>query len=262
MDTALHNQRIYQKIAAHIRGQIESGQYREGEALPSERDLAKQLQVSRTSVREAIIALEVSGLVEVKIGSGVYVRTPEPVGPVELDWPEDPELSPFLQEQEEVSPFSLLQARLLIEPEAAALAAANMTPEALMAIKEAYLMNVSDNLMHSTTHVGDRLFHIRVAEASGNDAYAMFIRQLLGHRYGQLFSTLQRLYTPKDMPMRSQQEHLAVLVALEQGNAEAARRRMAEHIQNVIDIFLRTHQPEGDAAAEEDGDSIRNATKQ
>lgn len=241
MDKLLHNQRIYQKIAARIRQDIESGHYRQGEALPGERDLAKQLQVSRTSVREAIIALEVSGLVEVKIGSGVYVRAPEPVRPVTLDWPEDPELSPFLAEQEEVSPFSLLQARLLIEPEAAALAAENMTPQALTAIKEAYLMNVSDNLMHSTSHLGDRLFHIRVAEASGNDAYAMFIRQLLGHRYGRLFSTLQRLYTPKDMPMRSQQEHLAVLIALEGRDAAAARQHMAEHLQNVIDIFLRSN---------------------
>lgn len=242
MEKNLHNQRIYQKIAAQIRSWIESGRYRPGDALPGERDLAAQLQVSRTSVREAVIALEVSGLVEVRIGSGVYVRAAQPDAAVDLTWQKDPELSAYLPDPEEVSPFSLLQARLLIEPETAFLAAEHLTPAALKAIKEAYLMNVEDNLQNSTSHIGDRLFHIRIAEASGNDAYAMILRELLGHRYGQLFSTLQRLYTPQDMPMRSQQEHLAVLMAIEQRNPEAARRHMTQHIRNVIQIFLRSHQ--------------------
>lgn len=243
MDTPFGHQRMYQKIAAHIRKQIENGEYAPGQALPGERDLAKQLQVSRTSVREAVIALEVSGLVEVKTGSGVYVKSAQSVRPVEPQQPADSELAPFLGEQEEIAPFSLLQARLLIEPEAAALAAENMTPQALAQIQEAYMMNVSDNVMRSTTHVGDRLFHIRIAESSGNDAYAVMIRHLLSHR-GQLFSTLQRLYTPEDMPLRSQQEHLLILRALEAGDAAAARQAMAQHLRNVIEIFTRSEQGE------------------
>lgn len=218
------NSRIYQKIAAQLRQKITQGEWKVGATLPSERDLAKQFNVSRTSVREAIIALEVSGWVEVKMGSGVYVCQRNEIQSVDLNG---------------ISPFSLLQARLLIEPEAAALAAQNMNDEILLGIKQAYLMNVSDNIMGSTTHDGDRLFHIRIAQACGNDAYHLILQQLLNEQAGELFSALRRLYTPSDMPMRSQQEHYAILMALEQRNADAARESMRVHLQNVIDIFMR-----------------------
>ena len=239
MKTVASNQRIYQKIVHIIKEQINDGTYQVGDALPSERDLAKQLQVSRTSVREAIIALEVSNLVEVKIGSGVYVKSLS-VNQTQHAYPTaDLELLELLNEKQEIAPFSLLQARLLIEPECAYLAAKNMTPDVLLSIKEAYLKNVEDNVMGSATHVGDRLFHIRIAEASGNDAYAFLIRQLLTQQYGELFKSLQRLYTPKDMPLRSQHEHFQLLQALEEKNAKVAKSAMQQHLKHVIDIFMR-----------------------
>lgn len=217
--------RIYQKIATHLKDKIEKGEWKDGTALPSERDLAKQFNVSRTSVREAIIALEVAGWVEVKMGSGVYAKN------TQLNQYDD---------FKDIAPFSLLQARLLIEPETAALAAQNMNDDALIAIKQAYLINVSDNIMGSKTHEGDRLFHIRIAEASGNDAYALILKQLIHEQSSsELFTALRRLYTPNDMPMRSQQEHYAILMALEQRDAEKARQEMRQHLENVIDIFMR-----------------------
>ncbi|MDO4433271.1 MAG: FadR/GntR family transcriptional regulator [Alysiella sp.] len=217
--------RVYQKIAHYVREKIQKGEWKNGTTLPSERDLAKQLNVSRTSVREAIIALEVSGWVEVKMGSGVYVKNP-------ISKYNDLNLN-------DISPFSLLQARLLIEPETAALAAHNMNNDALLAIKQAYLMNVSDNIMGSTTHDGDRLFHIRIAESCGNDAYPLILKRLLNEQSSKLFTALRRLYTPSDMAMRSQQEHYAILTALEQRDAVAARLAMQTHLENVINIFIR-----------------------
>lgn len=236
------NQRLYKSIAKDIKTRIEQGELNIGETLPSERELAKQLNVSRATVREAIIALEVLGWVEVRLGSGVYIKSPPNERSIHFSWHHDAEIAPYLKEPEEVSPFSLLQTRLLIEPETAALTAITRTAEQLKEIKQAYLMNVQDNLQHSSTHIGDRLFHIRIAEYSGNDGYAMVIRELLGHQYGQMFSTLQRLYTPKDMPMRSQQEHLAILIAIEQGDAEAAKSAMRSHLQHVIDIFTKNRE--------------------
>lgn len=216
--------RLYQKIATVLKEKIEQGEWERGSTLPSERDLAKQLNVSRASVREAIIALEVSGWVEVKMGSGVYIKS---------------DLPNQVFDFQGISPFSLLQARLLIEPEAAQLAAQNMDERTLHSIKEAYLINVSDNIMGSTTHEGDRLFHIRIAQASGNDAYYLILKELLNEQSGELFTALQRLYTPNDMPMRSQQEHYAILMALEQRDAMAAGQAMRLHLENVIDIFMR-----------------------
>src|SRR5258706_7715434 len=107
--TAVENRRLYRQIADQIATLIEKGEYGTGERLPPERDLARQLGVSRPSVREALIALEVEGYVEVRVGSGVYVGGPRSgVAPAAL--PADS------------GPFELIRARSLIESECAALA--------------------------------------------------------------------------------------------------------------------------------------------
>lgn len=245
---AIQNRRLYLQIAEQLRAAIEGGEYPPGSHLPPERELSKLLGVSRTSVREALIALEIGGLVRVRVGSGVEV-----LAPAEADeegegstapWETDPELAAELdlgQDLErEVPPFALLEARRLVEPEAAALAAVNASDEQLAGIAEAFLRNVHDNLEGSRTHPGDRLFHIRIAEASGNPAYALLLRHLLGHRYGTLFQRLQTLYTPADMPRRSEHEHKAILDALQRRDADAARQAMAAHLDAVIAIFSRT----------------------
>lgn len=245
---AIQNRRLYLQIAEQLRAAIEQGEYPPGSHLPPERELSKLLGVSRTSVREALIALEIGGLVRVRVGSGVEVLPPaeqdEEADGMGGFWETDPELAVELdlsQDLErEVPPFALLEARRLVEPEAAALAAVNASDDQLAGIAEAYERNVHDNLEGSRTHPGDRLFHIRIAEASGNPAYALLLRHLLGHRYGTLFQRLQALYTPADMPRRSENEHRAVLDALMRRDAEGARQAMAAHLDAVIGIFSRT----------------------
>jgi len=133
----------------------------------------------------------------------------------------------------------LLQARRLIEPETAALAAQNASDEELQGIRAAFDRNARDNRAHSHTHPGDRLFHIRIAQASGNAAYALLIQHLLGHQYGSMFQRLQAHYTSDDMPFRSEHEHILILQALENRDPEAARRAMAGHLDEVIRIFSR-----------------------
>lgn len=73
MDKSLEPRRLYQQIADRVRLLIQSGDYRDGSRLPPERELAQQLGVSRPSLREALIALEIEGSVEIRMGSGVYV---------------------------------------------------------------------------------------------------------------------------------------------------------------------------------------------
>ena len=132
------------------------------------------------------------------------------------------------------------QARLLVEPEFAALAAQNRSDELMQEIKDAYIMNVSDNLNASTEHIGDRLFHIKIAEASGNPAYAFFIRYLLGKQYTELFGRLQTLYTPEAMPLRPQLEHHPIFMPIEHKRPEQARLAMQTHLNSVIEIFSRS----------------------
>lgn len=242
----MENPRLYRQIADQLIALIESNEFPPGSRLPAERDLAEQLQVSRASVREALIALEVIGLVDVKVGNGVIVKArPSTQEPVMMQagrgqWLEpDDELGIQLDFSTELPPFSLLQARRLIEPEAAALAAVHASEEELGLIRQAYEQNCADNRAQSTTHPGDRLFHIRIAQASGNPAYGFIIGHLLGHRYGSMFRMLQAHYTPSDMPDVSEHEHLAILEALEKRDAKAARSLMKKHIDRVIATFER-----------------------
>ncbi len=242
----MENPRLYRQIADQLIALIESNEFPPGSRLPAERDLAEQLQVSRASVREALIALEVIGLVDVKVGNGVIVKArPNTQEPVMIQagrgqWLEpDDELGIQLDFSTELPPFSLLQARKLIEPEAAALAAVHASNEELRLIRQAYEQNCADNREQSRTHPGDRLFHIRIAQASGNPAYGFIIGHLLGHRYGSMFRMLQAHYTPSDMPHLSENEHLAILEALEKRDARAARSLMKKHIDRVIATFER-----------------------
>ena len=248
--TRLENPRIYRQIADQLKRLIENNEFPPGSRLPSERDLAQQLQVSRASVREALIALEVIGLVDVRVGNGVIVKaqagkaqTKEPVMAQagRNQWAEiDDELNIELDFNAELPPFSLLQTRRLIEPETAALAARHASPAELAAIRDAFEQNCRDNRAGSETHPGDRLFHIRIAQASGNPAYGFIIGHLLGHRYGSMFRLLQRHYTPQDMPHRSELEHRAILEAIEARDVRAARRAMKAHLDEVIAIFTRS----------------------
>src|SRR5215813_3400501 len=106
---AIDSDRLYRRIARQLSELISNGEFRPGERLPPERELAKQLAVSRPSVREALIALEVEGWVEIRVGSGVFVK---PLRPLPLPSPEEGEC-----------PFELLRARAIVEGETAALAA-------------------------------------------------------------------------------------------------------------------------------------------
>ncbi|WP_353981623.1 FadR/GntR family transcriptional regulator [Salinicola endophyticus] len=241
-------QRLYRQIADQLLALIRQGEFPPGSLLPPERDLAQQLGVSRASVREALIALEVVGQVEVRVGHGVLVL--ERAAPVEAPvmhiasrqepWAIDPEFESEIELDldQEIPPFALLEARRFIEPETAALAALNASDDDLEAIRAAYQRNVEDNRHGGNNMVGDRLMHIRIAEASGNAAYAMLLKHLLGHQYGVMFRRLQALFMSTDMPRRSQQDHSRILAAIEARDAEAARAAMAAHLDHVLGVFF------------------------
>lgn len=245
---SIQNRRLYQQIADQLRGMINRGEYPPGSYLPPERELSQQFGVSRTSLREALIALEVLGMVRVRVGDGVSVVGPEPNEGAAADhaldrarhlnpWTLDPELGIVADFDAEIPPFSLLRARRLVEPETAALAAENASDEEVDGIEEALQRNIADNRRGSTTHPGDRLLHIRIADASDNPAYSLLIRHLLGHQYGAMFQRVQALYTSDDMPHRSEREHAAIVDAIRARDPDAARAAMARHLDSVIRIF-------------------------
>ncbi|MFC5522714.1 FadR/GntR family transcriptional regulator [Polaromonas jejuensis] len=164
---AVSAQRLYRLIAERIAEKIRAGEFAVGARLPAERDLAEVLQVSRSSVREALIALELSGYIEVRVGSGVYVTATRGNDATLSAMPSVVGVGQDIARiAGDIGPFELLEARLLIEPECAAYAAQKGTDEHLTKIREA---QEALSEAGAPSHY-DRAFHAAIAAACGNSA--------------------------------------------------------------------------------------------
>jgi GntR family transcriptional repressor for pyruvate dehydrogenase complex len=217
--------RLYRQIAEQLRGLIRSGEYPVGARLPPERDLALQLKVSRPSVREALIALEVEGLVEVRMGSGIYVIAPEPG-------------QSAARVESELSPFEIIRARQLIECELAALAAGSKNTSAIVhGLRDALDLMEADIARELMPIRGDRLFHVRVAEASENGALLRVVTELYDQRNNPLFDRLGRHFERVDTWREAVAEHRLVVAAIAAEDSARARAAMHEHLQRSHDRF-------------------------
>jgi DNA-binding FadR family transcriptional regulator len=225
---SIEPRRLYRQIADQIRTLIRSREFPAGTRLPPERDLARQLGVSRPSVREALIALEVEGLVDVRIGSGIYVLgsgAGEQGAPV----------------QAAMGPFELLRARWVIESECAALAARHAKRAQVDAIAEALLqMEAMANGEQRQPLAADRLFHLRIAEATGNGALVAVVKMLWDERTGPLFARLEHHYDSPDQWSRAIAEHRVVLEAIGKRDADGARAAMQRHLDKAYKRFSRS----------------------
>jgi len=219
----VENRRLYRQIADQIATLIENGEYAAGGRLPPERDLAKQLGVSRPSVREALIALEVEGYVEVRVGSGVYVQRTRPAARA-VTLPAD------------TGPFELIRARSLIESECAALAAKGATKSQARAMQEA-LDAMESDIGGGDPLVNDRLFHLRVAEGSGNSALALAVQTLWDQRMGPLFLRLEHHFDSPELWGLAIREHREILAAIRKGDAAGARAAMRRHMRHAAKRF-------------------------
>lgn len=223
---SIEPRRLYRQIADQIRALIRSGEFSAGSRLPPERDLARQLGVSRPSVREAVIALEVEGLVEVRIGSGIYVRAPDGIAKV-------------IGPDAAAGPFELLRARYVIESECAALAAKSAKRAQMQAIEAALDEMERDMEAGRQPLPGDRLFHLRVAEATGNGALVHVIKQLWDERTGPLYQQLEHHYDSPDLWRTAMKEHRAVVKAIAARDADAARAAMQRHLNQAYKRFSK-----------------------
>ena len=148
------SQRLYRKVADELAAAIRGGAWRTGQKLPSERDLAERYGVSRPSIREAMIALEIYGLVEIRQGSGIYVVEPR-AGTRGAE-----------MEDLDVGAFELLEARIIIEGGAAAVAA-TAASEADIA-RLAGLLDAMERSAAAQSEALDREFHLELARLTRN----------------------------------------------------------------------------------------------
>ena len=223
--------RLYRRIADEIVRRIDDGTFPPGRRLPAERELAHRLGVSRSSLREALGALEMEGRLEIRVGAGAFVmakRAPRPAG---------------RRDAAEVSPFDVLSARRLVEGEAAALAARHATPAQVRAIASAFARLAADMRANRLGSPADREFHLRIAAASGNGALALVIERLWSEAAQPLNVRIERLFVTRGRRRDNVGEHRAVLDAIRNGDPAAARLAMRTHLANAARqrmVMLRT----------------------
>lgn len=209
--------RLYRQIADQLRALVAAGEYPPGSRLPPERGLAEQLGVSRPSVREALIALEIEGLLDVRVGSGIFVTQP---GARRTGAP----LSG------ESGPFEVIQARRMIEGECAALAAKYAGAPQLREIRRAHASFVRESREQINPLDADRAFHVSVAEATGNSALILVVQTLWDQRVGPLYRALERKLEYPMMAADTIREHQAVAAAIAQRDPRGARAAMRRHM--------------------------------
>ena len=221
-DNAAPETRLYRVVASRLQELIRLQQLRPGDRLPSERDLAEQLGVSRTSVREAVIVLDMGKVVEVRGGSGIYVS--EGAGA------DMAEAGP--------GPFEVLSARRLIESEVAATAARMANDKSIDAIMSALhdMERYYDD--REKNERADRAFHLAIARATGNGALVGVVEHLWEQR-GRLWSRMEHHFNTDELRAATLADHRSIFEAIVARDPAAARRAMRGHLERVTRQFAR-----------------------
>lgn len=218
------SRKLYQDVAATVADDIARGVYPAGGRLPSERELGERFGVSRPTIREAMLALEIRGMVEARHGSGIYV----------VDNPHPERTAPEL----DIGAFELTEARMLFEGEAAALAATVITEEELAQLETLLEEMIRENEEGTSGELADRQFHLTIATATRNVAIAMVVEQLwdLRDRSPLCRHILEKARNVGVKPLID--EHRELLDALRAREPDRARRAMRNHLGRVIDGLL------------------------
>jgi DNA-binding FadR family transcriptional regulator len=218
-------QRLYRQIAEQLRQLMASGEFAVGSRLPAERDLAMQLGVSRPSVREALIALEVEGSIEVRTGSGIYVKNADKLKSEKSKKTND---TPT-----EWGPLEVMSARILVESEVAALAAQHAQKSDIVAIRTSLQKMKQQAAQDEIPRQSDEAFHDAIAKACGNSVLLDTVQRFWVARNGPLFARLGDYFEHPASWQAAITEHQAVLDAIEAHNAPAARKAMQKHLRQA-----------------------------
>jgi len=238
---AVATQRLYEQVAGQVTDLVARGEFKPGDRLPPERDLAKLLGVSRPTVREAMIALEIAGLVEVRVGAGAFITEKAQTNGG----------NHRLFEGVGSSPLELIAARRTIEPEVAALAAQLATAEEIAAIAEtvAMIAAAQDTPAH---RAADHKFHVRIGHASHNNILTTIVDECWAEMYSPMFErmgAITGLIVARCSPQQKDTtvaEHEKVCRAIAARDPDAARAAMDAHLIGVEAILIG-----GDAAEKE-----------
>lgn len=218
--------RIYEEIVRQIKAMIGEGRLKSGDRLPPERDLAEKFVVSRTSVREALRALESLGLVEIRPGEGTFVRQ------VSIEALIEPLALVIVSQREAIG--ELFEARRLLEPSIAALAARRATPEELHEMERILDEQAKEVAAGMTGLSQDGQFHAAIAAAAHNQAITRIVHAVMD----LLAQIREESLNMPGRPTRSHQDHCRVLQAISRRDEAAAAQAMRDHLVAVEALVL------------------------
>lgn len=228
---AIKKTRIYEEVVSQIHELIREGKFKAGDQLPSERELAETFKVSRTSVREALRALETQGLMVSRTGAGNFVA----------DLPIESLVAPLaaMLIEEKGALADIFEMRKLIEPEIAALAAERATRRDIERMKKLLDKQRQQVNGGSTGVDADAEFHFAIGQATQNHALEKLVSglmEILSH------SREESLQTP-DRRKASIESHKKILSAIEQRDKTRAHEAMFHHIERVEENVLSAKKP-------------------
>jgi DNA-binding FadR family transcriptional regulator len=223
----VENRRLYRQIATQLSALIASGEFAVGQRLPSERELASQLGVSRPSLREALIALELEGMVEVRVGAGIWVTA------------SSEQVTGRPPQHEGEGPFELLRARSLIEGEIAAVAAREATAADLASIRGTLATMARHEKKGEDFSDADREFHLRIAASTRNSVLMAVVQDLWDRGRGAMWSLIEQHFRTPVLQAATVADHRAIYEALEARDPREARSAMRGHLKRVDTEFAR-----------------------
>ncbi|ETX10267.1 transcriptional regulator [Marinomonas ushuaiensis DSM 15871] len=232
INTFTKPKRLYQEIGLRLYEELSDSRFSVGDRLPPERDIAERLGVSRAVVREALIMLELMGLVEVRKGSGIYL----------IKQPTDNSLNNELEstlDNDDVGPFEMMQARQLLESHVAEFAATQATKKDIIKMREALELEKQNIEVLDHNHDADKLFHLAIAEATQNSVLVDLVENLWERRESSpMWKQLHCHITDQTYRKKWLIDHEEILLAIQQKKPDAARMAMWRHLENVKDTLL------------------------
>jgi DNA-binding FadR family transcriptional regulator len=223
---AIEPRRLYRQVADQLRSHLDSGALAVGDRMPTERELAEQLSVSRPTIREALIALEVEGRIRIRVGSGIYVSEAREVVPASRN--------------DHEGPFELLRARAFIEGAIAAEAAVRITPQQI-ALLDDNLANMAAVSQPSDEAIAiDRAFHVTIASVLGNAVIERTVRDLFDKRMSPYFGRLAAYFETEQSWREALAEHRAIRNALAARDPTLAREALRCHLDSSQERFSRS----------------------
>jgi GntR family transcriptional regulator, transcriptional repressor for pyruvate dehydrogenase complex len=224
----LHRPRLYEQLVERLREYVHEAGLKAGDRLPSERELAHRLGVSRNTLKQATVALEVQGMVEIRHGGGTYLRR--------RDLSAEP-LDTLLQRRQLLP--DILDTRDAVEPKLAALAARRRTDADLARLASALAVMADEVGAGGLGEDGDRLFHLAVSAAAHSQILAEFYRRLAP----QLTASRRESLRQPGRPSSSLTQHRQIFDAISDADPLRAAEAAREHVRTVSRVRLLSWEP-------------------